>query len=249
MKITFRTGIATAVFLLLPVPASASQQTPPKDKAVVPLVEPTRRTPDAPPALPPPVSSGADRLEPLTIEAVIRQQPLKGTSHVIHQTIARTADRIHVAMRDGREWLFVRNPKDERRVSGFLVEPSYRVIIVYEESELRNRLGIRGWADVLSLGFDTSLLDGLTPIGTARTVTGIRFTRYAARDNHAATQETWWSAAQVLPLSFKTTSKSGSTSFAIQRLRSGVDRAKLETPAARFPDYRVVDLADWLEHR
>lgn len=79
------------------------------------------------------------------------------------RTVSRTADRIHVAFDDGREWLFVRNPVDRRRAMGYLVEHSQKRISTYAESDLRNAAGIRGWADVLSLGDATErwIVDGI----------------------------------------------------------------------------------------
>jgi hypothetical protein len=57
----------------------------------------------------------------------------------------------------------------------------------------------------------------------------------------------WWCEEQVLPSRFTVGDKSGDTQFAIERVRSGADPLLLDPPEARFPRYRVVALADWLE--
>lgn len=46
---------------------------------------------------------------------------------------------------------------------GYLVEHSQKRISTYAESDLRNAAGIRGWADVLSLGDATErwIVDGI----------------------------------------------------------------------------------------
>jgi hypothetical protein len=188
-------------------------------------------------------------VKPLTLSAVIHAAPATGPAHTLRQTITRTADRIHVAADDRREWLFERNAIDSRRVSAALVEHASRVIVLYEESDLRNRLGIRGWADVLSLGFDPRILKGLTATEEVRSHSGIRFLRYAAGGMNASTQEVWWSDEQALPSAFVTRDDAGVTRFSIERIRGGVDAPLLQHPAFRFRAYRVVDLADWLERR
>jgi hypothetical protein len=211
------------------------------------LVLPTRRAPDAPPAQPPLLPDGAEHITPLTFEAIVRRQPAAGPAQTVSQSISRTVDRVHVATSDGREWLFERNTRDPRRVSGYLVEPAARAIIVYEESNLRNALGIRGWADVLMVGFDPTLLDGLRRTGTTRTIEGIRFVRYEPARGATSTREAWWSDDELFASSFVRRDDTGSTRFAVKRVQLGVDAALLQLPPVRFPAYRVVDFADWLE--
>ena len=122
------------------------------------LAIPTRRTPDAPPGPPPNLPEGAEGIAPLTIQAIVRRHTTSGASETLRQTISRTADRIHLAADNGREWLFERNPRDPRRVSAALIEHASQAIVRYEESDLRMTLGIRGWADVLALGVESELL-------------------------------------------------------------------------------------------
>lgn len=141
------------------------------------LALPTRRVPDAPPGAPPSLPPGAERITPLTIEAIVRRQPSSGSAQTLPQTISRTADRIHIAADSRREWLFERNPRDPRRVSAALIEHTSQAIVLYEESDLRMMLGIRGWADVLALGSESELLT------VARTRAGVDASRLRPPDH------------------------------------------------------------------
>jgi len=211
------------------------------------LAVPARRAPAAPPVAPPVLPAGAERVAPLTIDTIVRRQPASGRAHALRQTISRTADRIHIAAGNGREWVFERNPRDSRRVSASFIEHTSQAIVLYEESDLRMMLGIRGWADVLALGFDAEVLDGYTRAREARTIGGIRFVRYATGGRGASPLEVWWSDEHVLPSRFTMTDEGGSTRFSIERVRMGADATLLALPHTRFPAYRIFDLANWLE--
>jgi hypothetical protein len=189
-----------------------------------------------------------ERITPLTLEAVHRREAGPGPSRVLRETITRTANRLHVTMDSGHEWLFERNPVDPRRASGFLVRHASRAIVVYEESDLRTELGIRGWADVLALGFDAELLAQMTPTGRIRRIGAVSCAHYTARQTDG-TVDVWWSEEQALPCSVTQKGAGRVTTFSIERVDAAVDRARLESPATRFGAYRVVDLAGWLEAR
>ena len=209
---------------------------------------PTRRAPDAPPGPPPALPAGADRVGALTIKTVIRHQAGSGTVREIHQTITRTAERIHIAAENGREWLFERNPVDTRRVSASLVDHEGRSIIRYEETDLRMVLGLRGWLDVLTLGFNADLVPAGTRSSEVDSIGGISFTRHHFTHADGGAGEVWWSDELALPGRFTHTSAVGVTTLLVDEVREGVDTTLLLLPAARFPKYREFDLADWLEH-
>jgi hypothetical protein len=185
----------------------------------------------------------------LTLTAVTRRVPTTGGPQTFRHTITRTATRIHVAKDDGREWLFERNAVDPRRVTGFLVEHGSRAIVVYEESDLRLSLGIRGWADVLSFGFDPGVLERLTPTEQTRVIAGIGFVHYTLRGHRDSGQDVWWSEEQGLASSFTSRDAAMVTTFSIERIVGDVDQSLIWPPSSRFPTYRVADLAAWLEHR
>lgn len=150
---------------------------------------PKRRAEIAPAPALPPLPADADRIPPQTLEVVLPAG--------LH-TIVRTPGRILVAHRE-REWLFERNVLDPRRASATLVEHASRAIVVYEESDLRNLLGLNGWADVLAT---TSYIgDG------------------------------------------------ASRGAKVRRVRQDIDETRMQPATNRFPDYKVFDVADWLEWR
>ncbi len=123
-----------------------AQTTRAQDGEVV-FVRPARRAPDAAPAPPPALPPRAEEVQPLTFEVVTRRTPRTGPVSTDRQRVSRTRDRIHLAMAR-TEWLFERNPVDPRRVSALLVHHASRSIAAHEESDLRNAVGVIGWAAV-----------------------------------------------------------------------------------------------------
>jgi hypothetical protein len=165
------------------------------------FVEPARRASGAAPDAPPAVPAAVDVLPPATLEIVIVRAPKQGPRRTSRQTITRETGRVHVATGTG-EWLFERNRADGRRVSATFIDHEHRALVFHDESDLRNRLGIRGWVDVVAMGEQTSIT---TPDGTVRVT--------------------------------------------VARERREVDRGVFAPPAERFPGYRVLDLAEWLEDK
>ena len=136
-----------------PAGALAEQQRP----AGTAFARPTRTTPPAAPEAPPAVPIAMLTLTPMAFE-LKSSGPLGDSSDRAPLLVTRTSDRVHVRLSATREWLYVRNPLDPRRVSATLVDHTQRVIISYEESDLRNALGIRGWLDVITLDVDLATL-------------------------------------------------------------------------------------------
>jgi hypothetical protein len=196
-----------------------------------------RGAPEGRPASPPPLFPEAARVAPLTLHVRLQRQAA-GRSESWRQTIHRTADRIHVAGTGRREWIFERNIRDARRVSGALIDHDTRTIVVYEESDLRNAFGIAGWASVLALGIDPGWFASLAPTEEKRIVKGIPVVRYTPVDRRGNPSEVWWAAGEGLPVAFK---------IADGPVKAGVDAVLLQSPASRFPHYVVVQFADWLE--
>lgn len=210
------------------------------------VVLPTRRTPDAPPAQPEALPSMAGHVSSLKVSVVFRFASRAAAKQTRRQTITRTAGRIHIATEKNGEWLFEQNILDPRRVSGTLVDHASRTLVIYSESDLRNMREISGWADVLTMGFDPSVLDALRSSGKTRTVGDIRCLQYAgAKDDRA--QEVWWSAEELFPCAFVIRDTAGSTEFVVEQIQRTIDANVLQRPSLRFPDYRSVDVADWLE--
>jgi hypothetical protein len=140
---------------------------------------------------------------PVTMSLLVHQQAA-GRITIIRHIVSWAADRVHIAMPDGREWLLERNRTDPGRVSGFLVYHGLRTIVFYEEGDLCTWFGVRGWSDVASFDRDSATPRRLLAVGpNART------------------------RVALIP--------------------HAVDPDVLRPPPARFPGYRVIDLAEWLE--
>jgi hypothetical protein len=120
-------------------------------------------------------------------------------------------------------------------------------VIRYEDSDLRMVLGLRGWLDVLALGFHPDLLNPDTRTSEVLTMGGIPFARYSLGRGSSRSRDVWWNEEQVLPSRFTKADSSGVTHFSIERITPGADAALLDLPGARFPTYRTIDLANWLE--
>jgi hypothetical protein len=170
-----------------------------------------------------------------------------GGSVTRHQDVARSADHLHIRLaEEGLEWLFVRNPLDERRVSATLVDHRQRAIIEYAESELRTGGIARGWADVVCLGVGTDTLQQLEPTGRSLNRFGFDFSELSvAAGESSPLQEVWWSAEAALPLRV---SRAGAGQRAeVRALRPGVDRERFAEPRQRFSAYLLMDVADYRE--
>jgi hypothetical protein len=212
----------------------------------IPLVQPVRRAPDAPPASPPELPAAAHRITPVTLDVIIRQT-FEGRLRTARRRVSRTAERIHVMIDKNREWLFERNAVDPRRVSGHLIDHSARVIVHHDESDLRNLAGISGWTDVLAPGIGQDTLRQLQPTNRRRNVSGVSFERYVAMTQASILRDVWWSSGEALVLSLELQQGTERTQVVTVNLRNGVDANLLVSPAARFPIYQTVDVAEWLE--
>jgi hypothetical protein len=121
---------------------------------------------------------------------------MEAVSHGEPRKVLRTVNRILVSTRE-REWLFERNSIDPRRVAATVVEHADKTVVIYGESDVRNLLGLNGWAEVLALTSETSASPALT----------------------------------------------------VERIRQGVDDQLLRPCQTRFPTYKVIEIADWLESK
>lgn len=63
----------------------------------------------------------------------------------------------------------------------------------------------------------------------------------------AELSDLWWNAELALSGAFTMTDGNGSIRVSIERIVRRVDDNRLQLPPSRFPSYKVVDLADWLE--
>lgn len=234
----FESLVALLVSVCALVPLEAGARRPSQLEG---FVRPERRVaPPAPvaPVLPPELAEVPDHTLTVTLEMEGDARAAARRTRVV----SRTTDRVHVAESRDVEWLFRRNPIDRARVSGVLVEHREQRLVVYDESDLRNLLGIEGWAGVVSLGFDYRALNRAPATLRERQVGAIRFVRHEAPDAFF-----WWSAEAKLATDFTQRQGPRALRVSIEAATPAVDDALLQDPVVRFPAYEVLDVADWLE--
>lgn len=217
-------------------------------QADAPIARPVRRPAVVAPAGLPALPATADTAPSMTLDVDLHPlDPGRGTGPV-RQRIIRTRDRIHVTM-GPQEWLLERNLVDPRRVAGYLVDHASRTIVFHDESDLRNRLGIGGWAHAFTLGFEVGILAQRLRTGESRDVDGVRFVRYAPAPDGPAEPDVWWSDTDSVATGFIRGAGAGAARVEVRHVETTVDLASLRLPAERFPGYASVDLAEWLEGR
>lgn len=207
-------------------------------------VSPIRNQAAVPPGPPPALPAEATKLAPATIEMQISTG-----AGLRRQVVTRTVDRVHVSAGPEREWLYQRNPTDARRVSGFLIDHPQHVIVRYDESDLRNNFGIRGWIDVLTMGFDSGALEGMGTTRDRRFINGLPCEPYVAERPEAVVREVCWSRQDLLPVEVRGRGADGTTkvNVSVLSVRRTVQNGLMAEPSTRFPGYRIIDLPDWLE--
>jgi len=209
-----------------------------------------------------PSRSGAHEPPPVVIPEVPRELAgapaltaeieTRGENRTAHRTsVTRTSDRVHVSLGpQGPEWLFVRNPRDGRRMSATLIDREHQVLIEYDESELRSGGIGRGWADVVSLGVEPETLGQLEPTGRARSIAGHRAVEMRLpRGAGGRIRELWWSDEAAAPLQIAIEDGTSRREISVHRLRLGADESLLRDPRERYPDFAVMDVADHREKR
>jgi hypothetical protein len=171
----------------------------------------------------------------------------------LRQTVWRTRDRVRIALEGAEsEWLFLRNPVDPRRVTASLIDHRTKRILGYDETDLRNGQGVRGWLDVLTLRVDTRALKSLRDTGRRETVAGIEFVEHvrdAASGSGDGIVDLWWSASHLLPLRFSVREGRVLAISAVQIGPAAIEDNALAAASERFPRYTVLDIADAREGR
>lgn len=198
---------------------------------------PARRPLATRPSPPPELPAGADHVPGLTLD-IVMTSGMGPTRATRRQTVTRTVDRVHVATAAGTEWWFERNPVDPRRVSGFFVEHRTKTMVSHSDADLRQMLGILGWTHVLTLGCGTPPTAPAVAVSTK--VDGVTFS--SAPGGIAS-----WNRELLLPGECVLGVGGEAERLRVDRVARTVDSAALVPPPARFPGYREVDLAEWLE--
>jgi hypothetical protein len=166
------------------------------------------------------------------------------------QVVTRTFDRVRIAVEGGRqEWLFVQNAAYPDRASGYLIDHRARQVRLHDEQALRAAIGVRGWADVLTMRFDRTILSTLRATGLRRSVGELTFAQFVATGSKdQGIVEVWWSEELLLPLSLTRRESGIEVRSDIEDLTTHADESLLLEPVFRFPDYESRDAADAQDH-
>ncbi len=210
--------------------------------------EPTDRKYGAPPPLPD-VPAAMDQIRPLRATARIERRI---GDRVMHSELVftRSTNRAHVDFKSReQEWLFMRNPVDDRRVSGMLIDHHGHVVLEYPQGDLVDAGVANGWAEVVSLGVPLDIFEKMVATGKSKTLDGIVFNQYLRKEHQPSKtgtpEEIWWSREYYLPLKIIKTTQHGRWRQELTHIRFDIDRNVFKAPLERYPRYAVSDNADW----
>lgn len=174
---------------------------------------------------------------------------LAGAGAPIDLRFARDGARVYSGAADGRTgWYFLQNPLDPAQFKAWRIDGEHGLSIEHSFADLVNEDIATSWDEVACRGIDPPILAELRDSGDQEEAFGWRFTRLVADEPRAdSLVEVWWSAELLLPLRVVRSAGKGSLTQSLIELRTDATGSLLTDPAARFPDLRVVDLADWRE--
>lgn len=110
-------------------------------------------------------------------------------------------------------------------------------------------MGIRGWADVLTMRFDPAILRALRDTGERRQIAGATAARFLSTDStHNGVVEAWWSEELLLPFSVTARQAGATVTAVVEGLTTEIDASLLADPVKRFPQYKSEDVADAHDH-
>lgn len=257
LLIIFLTGCQTGHIKTSTVDMSDEHQAHSRDYHPHPFWESSYQIPDfgkrpekrygSPPAIPD-LPDGLESLEPVTVAYGTHFSQGEKLPLEI-RTFTRTSSRIQVDNSlTEQQWLFTQNPIDHRRFFGQLADHHEKAILEYHESDLGDAGIGYGWADIVTAGIPLESLKSFQPTGESEEKFGITFDRYLLTEekqngqSHLA-NELWWSDSHYLPL--RVVAKNGIVLHEIIDLQTSVNESQLEDLAKRYPEYLVVDKADW----
>lgn len=201
-----------------------------------------------PPPLPD-VPVAMERIRPLRVAARIDRRI---GDRVLHSEFifTRSTNHAHVDFKNQeQEWLFLRNPVDNRRVSGVLIDHHGHAVLEYPQGDLLDAGVANGWAEVMSLGLPLDIFTKMVATGKSKTLNGIVFSQYLRKEpqssNTGIPEEIWWSRDYYLPLIIVRTSMHGSWRQELTQIWFDLDWQVFKAPLKRYPHYTVSDNADW----
>jgi hypothetical protein len=201
-----------------------------------------------PPEVPPSLSESL----PITVRFIRRAWVEGRLAGETVATIARTDQRLHMRSSEDREWLFIRNPVDQRRVRALLVDHEAQLILGYEESDLNLEGVAADWLSAASLGIPADLVDRMARTGERAAFGELNATRFLPPSDAIEPDmpnELWWSEEDHLPVLAVYEGPGGRVELSVELVGRSVDSTLIQDSTVRYPSYAAMDLADWREER
>ena len=107
-------------------------------------------------------------------------------------------------------------------------------------------LGIVGWADLLMMGVDPAAIAPAHATRRTEKLSGVVFRQHAQSVDEGV-NEVWWSQEHLLASRVVTHHQGSTTTVTVTKIQHVAADDRLRSPAQRFPDYKQIDLAEWLE--
>ncbi len=175
----------------------------------------------------------------ITYHVKQRSQSLKRIS------VTRSAKRVLVRTPE-EEWFFEQNAADPRRADGQRIIHHRKLILGYSEADLVDAGLGRDWAHLVTLGVGTETLLRMRSVGFAQ-VNGIQCEAFVASDPTLTLQEVCWNHRGRYPVRLRVGSGDDSQTHIAVEVSENIDEAQTAPPRTRYPDYTLIDLADWRE--
>jgi hypothetical protein len=178
------------------------------------------------------------------LSAVLRTRDAEGK--VLERAIVRRGERLHLALAGvgpDAEWLFVRNPLDGARFTGWLVDHRIRHAIRYDWAALTAGGVADSWMRLACMGVRPSDLASVEPSGPTREAFGLSFELLEPK--LAGIREVWWNAEHKVALEVRGGAPGAEWVQELVALELTADSALLVDVDLRFPEYMVRDLADY----
>ena len=214
------------------------------DAAAIVVPPPVRDPPNQ--AVTPSLPAKADDVPALGFTMRTTRQRQGAAPSTATRQVYRSSRRVRLLDGKSTEWLFDRNPVHDDRVAGYLIDHGTKRVLSLDDSDLRNTQSVRGWADVLTMGFDPTVLRTLTPTGARTIVAGATFRQYvaSAQRRTQGVLDVWWSEDLLLSLKLVVRDHDTTTTTTIRGLHPNAAASDQGPPLRSLDGYALVDLAD-----
>lgn len=175
-----------------------------------------------------------------------------GAAQGVGRTVARSAHAVRLGKaEDPIHFWYLRNAVDPARMDGVEVRHEERALVEYPETDLQD-VGLgSSWAALSQFGVELDAFAALQRTGEAETAFATRFERWVrtATTPPAADEvlELWWSEELRVPLRVLRARGEANLEQRLIALERRLDPDLHRVPALHWPEYQVMDVADYRE--